>query len=160
MVSSVVLLLSKKLDGESPFRHTAWVSGAETKCVCCGSVPTWCVFCCQVIRLSHWPLLRDSVYYTLSISALIVVRRRCLTWMSVIRACFPFLMFFSTFLPFCCSSYMMKRLFGKSRFRNTFIYWLHFQSFTVSSTYFAGGKLSPWFWCTSSTFWLWSESQR
>lgn len=27
----------------------------------------------QTIRLSRWPLLRDSLYYTLSISALIVV---------------------------------------------------------------------------------------
>ncbi|CAJ1066995.1 sodium/potassium/calcium exchanger 3 [Xyrichtys novacula] len=30
------------------------------------------IFAVQVIRLSCWPLLRDSVYYTLSISALIV----------------------------------------------------------------------------------------
>ncbi|XP_003963952.2 sodium/potassium/calcium exchanger 3 [Takifugu rubripes] len=30
------------------------------------------IFAVQVIHLSHWPLLRDSVYYTLSISALIV----------------------------------------------------------------------------------------
>uniref|UniRef100_A0AAX7SH05 Sodium/calcium exchanger membrane region domain-containing protein n=1 Tax=Astatotilapia calliptera TaxID=8154 RepID=A0AAX7SH05_ASTCA len=32
------------------------------------------IFAVQTIRLSRWPLLRDSVYYTLSISALIVVR--------------------------------------------------------------------------------------
>uniref|UniRef100_A0A669B4K6 Sodium/potassium/calcium exchanger 3 n=1 Tax=Oreochromis niloticus TaxID=8128 RepID=A0A669B4K6_ORENI len=32
------------------------------------------IFAVQMIRLSCWPLLRDSVYYTLSISALIVVR--------------------------------------------------------------------------------------
>uniref|UniRef100_A0A3Q0RMK6 Solute carrier family 24 member 3 n=1 Tax=Amphilophus citrinellus TaxID=61819 RepID=A0A3Q0RMK6_AMPCI len=32
------------------------------------------IFAVQVIRLSCWPLLRDSLYYTLSISALIVVR--------------------------------------------------------------------------------------
>uniref|UniRef100_A0A7N6A1P9 Sodium/calcium exchanger membrane region domain-containing protein n=1 Tax=Anabas testudineus TaxID=64144 RepID=A0A7N6A1P9_ANATE len=32
------------------------------------------IFAVQAIRLSCWPLLRDSVYYTLSISALIVVR--------------------------------------------------------------------------------------
>lgn len=105
-------LLSKKLDDESQFRHTDRMSSIvrvsllhrlslrtaavrNTKCVCCGSVTMWCVFCCQVIHLSHWPLLRDSVYYTLSISALIVVRRLCITWMSVIRTCFPFLMFFS-----------------------------------------------------------------
>uniref|UniRef100_A0A3Q2T705 Sodium/potassium/calcium exchanger 3-like n=1 Tax=Fundulus heteroclitus TaxID=8078 RepID=A0A3Q2T705_FUNHE len=31
------------------------------------------IFALQTIRLSRWPLLRDSVYYTLSISALIVV---------------------------------------------------------------------------------------
>uniref|UniRef100_A0A8C5GA67 Sodium/calcium exchanger membrane region domain-containing protein n=1 Tax=Gouania willdenowi TaxID=441366 RepID=A0A8C5GA67_GOUWI len=31
------------------------------------------IFSVQVIHLSHWPLLRDSFYYTLSISALIVV---------------------------------------------------------------------------------------
>uniref|UniRef100_A0A7N8WMR5 Solute carrier family 24 member 3 n=1 Tax=Mastacembelus armatus TaxID=205130 RepID=A0A7N8WMR5_9TELE len=32
------------------------------------------IFAVQTIHLSCWPLLRDSVYYTLSISALIVVR--------------------------------------------------------------------------------------
>uniref|UniRef100_A0A4W6FA81 Solute carrier family 24 member 3 n=1 Tax=Lates calcarifer TaxID=8187 RepID=A0A4W6FA81_LATCA len=32
------------------------------------------IFAVQTIHLSRWPLLRDSVYYTLSISALIVVR--------------------------------------------------------------------------------------
>uniref|UniRef100_A0A8C4HTE8 Sodium/calcium exchanger membrane region domain-containing protein n=1 Tax=Dicentrarchus labrax TaxID=13489 RepID=A0A8C4HTE8_DICLA len=32
------------------------------------------IFAVQTIRLSCWPLLRDSLYYTLSISALIVVR--------------------------------------------------------------------------------------
>uniref|UniRef100_A0A7N6B5E7 Sodium/calcium exchanger membrane region domain-containing protein n=1 Tax=Anabas testudineus TaxID=64144 RepID=A0A7N6B5E7_ANATE len=32
------------------------------------------IFAVQAIRLSCWPLLRDSVYYTLSISALIVYR--------------------------------------------------------------------------------------
>uniref|UniRef100_A0AAQ5Z871 Sodium/calcium exchanger membrane region domain-containing protein n=1 Tax=Amphiprion ocellaris TaxID=80972 RepID=A0AAQ5Z871_AMPOC len=32
------------------------------------------IFALQTIRLSCWPLLRDSVYYTLSITALIVVR--------------------------------------------------------------------------------------
>uniref|UniRef100_A0A3Q3B5I0 Sodium/potassium/calcium exchanger 3-like n=1 Tax=Kryptolebias marmoratus TaxID=37003 RepID=A0A3Q3B5I0_KRYMA len=31
------------------------------------------IFATQTIRLSRWPLLRDSVYYTLAISALIVV---------------------------------------------------------------------------------------
>uniref|UniRef100_A0A8C6SP38 Solute carrier family 24 member 3 n=1 Tax=Neogobius melanostomus TaxID=47308 RepID=A0A8C6SP38_9GOBI len=35
------------------------------------------IFAVQPIRLSCWPLLRDSSYYTLSISALIVVRTFC-----------------------------------------------------------------------------------
>uniref|UniRef100_A0A8C5EZX9 Sodium/calcium exchanger membrane region domain-containing protein n=1 Tax=Gouania willdenowi TaxID=441366 RepID=A0A8C5EZX9_GOUWI len=41
------------------------------------------IFSVQVIHLSHWPLLRDSFYYTLSISALIVVSDRspgCITF--------------------------------------------------------------------------------
>lgn len=56
--------------------------------VYCVDVAVTCshVCCCQVIHLSHWPLLRDSVYYTLSISALIVVRILSITWkMSLIH---------------------------------------------------------------------------
>lgn len=61
--------------------------------VYCVDVGVTCshVCCCQVIHLSHWPLLRDSVYYTLSISALIVVRILSMTWtMSLIHTYFPF----------------------------------------------------------------------
>lgn len=35
--------------------------------------------------------------------------------------------FFSTFLPFCCSSYMMKRLFGKSDLETRCGYWSKFR---------------------------------
>lgn len=33
-----------------------------------------CVFFLQAVKLSHWALLRDSIYYTFAITALIVVR--------------------------------------------------------------------------------------
>lgn len=68
--------------------------------------------------------------------------------------------FFPTFLPFCCSSYMMKRLFGKSDLETRCGYWFQLQSHSWQCQLcFAGGKRSPWFWCISSTFWLWSESK-
>lgn len=33
-----------------------------------------CVFFLQAVKLSHWALLRDSIYYTFAITALIAVR--------------------------------------------------------------------------------------
>lgn len=44
--------------------------------------------------------------------------------------------YFPTFLPFCCSSYMMKRLFGKSDLETRCGYWFQLQSFMTMSTVF------------------------
>uniref|UniRef100_A0A3B3XA28 Sodium/calcium exchanger membrane region domain-containing protein n=1 Tax=Poecilia mexicana TaxID=48701 RepID=A0A3B3XA28_9TELE len=41
------------------------------------------IFALQTIRLSRWPLLRDSCYYTLSISALIVVSHKQLNGVDI-----------------------------------------------------------------------------
>lgn len=56
-------------EGASPYRvHESepqlWIS--IHMCVC--------VFLLQAVKLSHWALLRDSIYYTFSITALIAVR--------------------------------------------------------------------------------------
>lgn len=67
---------------------------------------------------------------------------------------------FFSHIPFCCSSYMMKRLFGKSDLETQRGYWFQPQSHSWQCQLcFAGGKRSLWFWCISSTFWLWSESK-
>uniref|UniRef100_A0A7N8YCD9 Solute carrier family 24 member 3 n=1 Tax=Mastacembelus armatus TaxID=205130 RepID=A0A7N8YCD9_9TELE len=41
-------------------------------------------FAGQAVKLSHWALLRDSIYYTFSIAALIVVRYNRCTWESLV----------------------------------------------------------------------------
>uniref|UniRef100_A0A8D3ADQ6 Solute carrier family 24 member 3 n=1 Tax=Scophthalmus maximus TaxID=52904 RepID=A0A8D3ADQ6_SCOMX len=42
------------------------------------------LFAGQAVKLSHWALLRDSIFYTFSITALIAVRARRLTWESLV----------------------------------------------------------------------------
>ncbi|KAJ0067227.1 hypothetical protein NL108_013701, partial [Boleophthalmus pectinirostris] len=66
------------------------------------------IFAVQTIRLSCWPLLRDSTYYTLSISALIVVKY--LKYYTLWEALTLILMYFVYILIMKCNSYVVRFL--------------------------------------------------
>ncbi|XP_055018437.1 sodium/potassium/calcium exchanger 3-like [Boleophthalmus pectinirostris] len=66
------------------------------------------IFAVQTIRLSCWPLLRDSTYYTLSISALIVfIYDEKVVWWEALTL---ILMYFVYILIMKCNSYVVRFL--------------------------------------------------
>lgn len=111
--------------------HTVWVSSAEMKCI------YWWWLCHDLVCLllsgdpsvplaaAAWLHLLHLVYLCSHSGkeTVQILDERESQMLSIFN-----LFFFPTFLLSCRSSYMMKRLFGKSSLRNTCIYRFHLQS--------------------------------